>query len=251
MKSNFFALAIFAASALIFSCSKKKDNGPADKTAPILVSHNIKDMFLAGDKLEFDLNFSDETELGEVKVEIHSNFDGHSHGRMEGAAFAFKKVYQLTGKTGNVKESMSIPSDALTGDYHFIVHFTDKAGNEGEEFEHDFEIGGKNQPIVAIQYPGQGVGLTRTFTPSGGMTAQNGLKEAVLRLSPISASGAVMNYLYEKKLVIADKPTSLGLNAFGEITLPASLAAGNYEFRVTVTDMAGNTKSAKNRVTLR
>ncbi len=250
LKTSLLTAAILFAGTSFFSCSKKEDNAPADKTAPLLVSHKINNSILSGEKLEIELNFSDETELGQAKIIIHDAFDGHGHGRMSGSAFSFEKIFTLTGKTNTLKEYVAVPTDALTGNYHLLVEFTDKAGNEGIEHEHEFEITAKTQPVVAIQYPGQGVTLTRTFTASGGMTAQNGLKEAVMSLHPLSASGEAMAFVFEKKLIINDKPSSLGFDAFGEITLPASITAGNYEFRIKVTDMNGNTKTAKVSVKL-
>jgi hypothetical protein len=38
--------------------------------------------FEAGKSVHFEAKFSDDIELGAYKIDIHNNFDGHSHGRV-------------------------------------------------------------------------------------------------------------------------------------------------------------------------
>lgn len=246
MKANFrkSILALLMASTVAFSCSKSNDTTPADQTAPLLVSSTINDKFETNTKLSFNLNFSDDTELSQAKVVMHSNFDGHSHGgRLEGSALAFEKIYPLTGKTFTLKDEVTIASDALTGNYHFIVTFTDKAGNIGEEFEHEFEITGKTQPTLTVQYPGTGVTLTTKFTASGGVNSTEGLAKVTMTVNPISKTGEPLSAITTKTVTFPDKPTSVGLAALGEITLPANAVKGDYLFIATAVDVKGNTKT--------
>jgi len=69
-------------------------------------------------------------------IEIHSNFDHHSHGKSRGAGetvdFSFNKSYDISGKKAAHihHHDIMIPKDATPGDYHLMVYCTDAAGNE-------------------------------------------------------------------------------------------------------------------------
>lgn len=85
--------------------------------------------------------FTDNQELGSYNIEIHNNFDHHSHStddveceleqkKAPVKAFVYNKDFSIpSGK--NIFEAnneISIPSDVDTGDYHFMIRLTDRAG---------------------------------------------------------------------------------------------------------------------------
>lgn len=94
-----------------------------------------------GETFSFKATFTDNVELGNYNIEIHNNFDHHSHSTddVECELEPKKKpvnpwVYNQdfpipAGKTiFEADNTISIPADIDTGDYHFMVRLTDKAG---------------------------------------------------------------------------------------------------------------------------
>ncbi len=105
--------------------------------------------------VHFEMELSDDTALGSYKVEIHSNFDGHTHASVTRTTdFSYNNTWSDIESQRNATihhHEIIIPADATHGDYHFIVYCTDAAGNEsyvvrnieieseGEEHDHDEE----------------------------------------------------------------------------------------------------------------
>lgn len=94
-----------------------------------------------GQPFTFKARFSDNTELGSYSLDVHHNFDHHSHSteveecnletkKTPVKPFLFIKDYPLTaGLQEHVATvEISVPADADPGDYHFMVRLTDKEG---------------------------------------------------------------------------------------------------------------------------
>ncbi|HMM03462.1 MULTISPECIES: DUF4625 domain-containing protein [unclassified Dysgonomonas] len=94
-----------------------------------------------GESFPFRAVFTDNEELGNYNIEIHNNFDHHSHStddvecdlepkKTPVKAFVYNQDFSIPlGK--NIFEAdneIFIPEDVDTGDYHFMVRLTDKAG---------------------------------------------------------------------------------------------------------------------------
>ncbi len=154
MKTPLLLTAIFAAS--LISCSET-----GDTTKPVinLISPTDGEAVAAdGEGMHFEMELSDDKGLAAYKIEIHSNFDGHSHSvaaRSEDDSETVDFYYNNTWDdiAGQLNATVHhheivIPTDATHGDYHFIVYCTDEAGNEsyvvssieiGEDSDHDHE----------------------------------------------------------------------------------------------------------------
>jgi hypothetical protein len=94
-----------------------------------------------GEKFIFKATFSDNVELGSSSIDIHHNFDHHSHSTevsdcdMEAIKapvnpFVLIKTFPIAAgqKTYTINEEVLVPLDADPGDYHFLIRLTDKAG---------------------------------------------------------------------------------------------------------------------------
>lgn len=94
-----------------------------------------------GESFPFRAIFTDNQELGNYNIEIHNNFDHHSHStddvecdlepkKIPVKAFVYNQDFSIpSGKnTYQANNEISIPSDVDTGDYHFMIRLTDKAG---------------------------------------------------------------------------------------------------------------------------
>ena len=91
----------------------------------------------------FKAAFSDNRELGNFNIEIHNNFDHHSHstdniecelGKKKAPVkpFIYNKDFSIPeGKIFYESEvTIHVPEDVDTGDYHFMVRLTiNRVGN--------------------------------------------------------------------------------------------------------------------------
>ena len=94
-----------------------------------------------GEKIVFRARLSDNRELGSVSIDIHHNFDHHTHSTevescsMDPIKTPVKPMLLLQSfpitpgnKTVETQEEIQIPADIDAGDYHFLIRLTDKEG---------------------------------------------------------------------------------------------------------------------------
>ncbi|MDR2058062.1 MAG: DUF4625 domain-containing protein [Dysgonamonadaceae bacterium] len=114
------------------------DEGDTTKPVINLIEPEEDDSLLIGDDVHFDAEFSDDEALASYKIEIHNNFEDHSHDNTRAGSaeetvdFTFEKSYDLSGKkNADVHHhDIIIPKNATPGNYHLMVYCTDAAGNE-------------------------------------------------------------------------------------------------------------------------
>lgn len=140
-------IAILPLSLIIFGTACSSDNDNVDSTLPTICEAGEQtcptDCYecLRGESIDFCYAFADDIELGNFNIEIHNNFDHHTHStssveceldekKSAVNAWVYNQDYSipdgLTTYTPNV--SIVIPTDIDTGDYHFMIRLTDKAG---------------------------------------------------------------------------------------------------------------------------
>jgi hypothetical protein len=129
------------------SCSSSDDDAPKDMTQPVITEQGITanpidcQVYQRGETIPFHYVFTDDTELGNFNIEIHNNFDHHTHSTSSTeCALADKKapvnpwVYNkdftipAAQRSYDARIDIEIPADIDPGDYHFMVRLTDKAG---------------------------------------------------------------------------------------------------------------------------
>lgn len=147
MKKYFIIIAIAAvASIWIASCNSSDDDSAKDMEKPAIVDNDYErpfecDIYTRGEVIPVRFLFRDNVELGNFNIEIHNNFDHHSHSTSAGNCqlddkktpvnpWVFNQDYSipLNAKEYKTDLSITIPKDIDTGDYHFMVRVTDKAG---------------------------------------------------------------------------------------------------------------------------
>ncbi len=130
------SLVIF--SWLFTSC----DDKDRDTTPPVidLQSPSEEEALLIGDEhgIHLEMDLSDDIMLLSYKIEIHSNFDGHTHDDHDTRAgeetvpFHFEESYDVSGKNAVhiEQDDIRIPANATPGEYHLMVYCTDASKNE-------------------------------------------------------------------------------------------------------------------------
>ena len=162
---NIKYLSLVVALACVFSlgfiaCSS--DDDAKDMTPPVISTEGIVanpincQVYHRGETIPFNYLFSDDQELGSYNIEIHNNFDHHSHsteadhdhdhaegecddddheeGEHEHAEpvkpWVFNQSYSIPEgqRSFTARHDINIPADIDTGDYHFMIRLTDRAG---------------------------------------------------------------------------------------------------------------------------
>lgn len=137
---------IAAALTLLGGCSKDKDDAidteyPTIDVAGTTAFPKQCSELLRGEKYKVNVLVADNMALGSVSVDVHHNFDHHSHSTevstcdMEAIKTPinpFLLVKSITipadNKSYTASTDIEIPTDVDTGDYHFLIRVTDKEG---------------------------------------------------------------------------------------------------------------------------
>ncbi len=133
MKKISLWIPLIALLALI-SC-KKEEKEEFDKQKPsiTMVKPSNGQMVKGNENLQIELKFTDNMNLSQYKLEIHPNFDGHSHGKTESemvTPWEWDTIVNISGKEHTAKFSIQVPKDVKAGNYHFTAMCTDEAGYE-------------------------------------------------------------------------------------------------------------------------
>ena len=149
-------LALISAVAIGFTACGDDDNDNRDMTPPVISDEGITanpvncQVYQRGEVIAFHYIFTDNQELGNYTIEIHSNFDHHSHstegddhaghecdedddhGDHHNVGNPWNKTFSFTIPGGlkrfEARQDLQIPADATPGDYHFMIRLTDRAG---------------------------------------------------------------------------------------------------------------------------
>lgn len=140
MKKNLFALLLLSTLCACGDTDK-------DETAPIISADGIVanpidcQVYNRGDVIPFTYVFTDDRELGKFNIEVHPNFNHHTHSttsvdcelddkKEEVHAWVFNQDYDIPSglRTYTPRVDIPIPADVDPGDYHFMVRLTDRVG---------------------------------------------------------------------------------------------------------------------------
>ena len=144
MKYNFLILLPLLA---LGACNDSSDSESKDMEYPVITSGSEEaspsncQIYERGGTIPFTYVFTDDTELGAFNIEVHHNFDHHTHStssvecEMEPNKKAlhpwiFNEDFSIpSGQTTYSPQlEIPIPEDIDTGDYHFVIRVTDRAG---------------------------------------------------------------------------------------------------------------------------
>ncbi len=133
---------IIALSLFFIGCDKDEiDNTPPAIEANYLSFPENCSEIKRGENFTFKAKFTDDIELGSFGLDIHHNFDQHNHSTEPGVCpqdpikspsnpFVLIENHEIPAglTTFEANVSVAVPNDIDTGDYHFMIKVTDKAG---------------------------------------------------------------------------------------------------------------------------
>lgn len=148
MKKILFCITAISGLLTVAACSSNEDivkdtEKPVISEAGITANPVDCQTYNRGDTIPFQYLFTDNEELGNYNIEIHNNFDWHTHATSKTEcpldnkktatnAWVFNKDYTIPAKSTTYKGRVDIPipTDKEPGDYHFMIRVTDKTGNQ-------------------------------------------------------------------------------------------------------------------------
>lgn len=142
---NAFALLSFL--FLFHSCNSDDNNNGVDNEKPV-IDFTVENAFptscatvTKGQSFIFKARFTDNLELGSYSLDIHNNFNHHSHDTevascnmepVKTPVNPFTRISTHTIEEGLIEyiaqQEITIPEDIDPGDYHFMIKLTDKQG---------------------------------------------------------------------------------------------------------------------------
>lgn len=141
--NKFLFLFLFICSACSSSSDEIDDQYPQINNIDNVSFPENCEILYTGESFSVKYLFSDNLQLASYSIEIHNNFDHHSHStdimncemqedKKPVNAFHFLQIYQfddvLTQYTSN--SNIFIPKGIDTGDYHLIIRLNDITGWE-------------------------------------------------------------------------------------------------------------------------
>jgi hypothetical protein len=145
MKKNtlYFSLVL----TMLFSACKKEGGSPIDTDYPtieVTAANSFPKqcgIVKRGEAFTFRALLNDNVALGSVSIDIHHNFDHHTHStEVESCEMDPKKTplkpflliktftIPTDAKSYQVEQQVEVPADIDPGDYHFMIRLTDKEG---------------------------------------------------------------------------------------------------------------------------
>lgn len=245
-------LAVIGSGVMMISCDKDDDT---DTTAPVINSATIdgKEEGIeasVGNAMTFEVKVSDNEALGQLKLDVHDAFDGHSHDKSSGINWANVAIIDLSGTEQTVSHDMEIPTNATAGPYHAEILVIDAEGNEGEFEERVIMIRNGSEPRIEITSPDftNEVHVTKgsTLSLEGMVSDETDLAEILIILEEEEedAHKSVQHEaLYEMDFDLegtSDLTWDFQVDGNVNIAIPATAEEGHYVLTVRAEDSEGN-----------
>lgn len=130
-----------------FSGCSKDDKQEVDTEYPVIDMSAVNTFpkqcseIKLGETFIYRVRFSDNRELGSSSIDIHHNFDHHTHSseidscnlepqKSPVKPFLLIRTFDIPVglKTYELSQEIQVPADVDPGDYHFSIRVTDKEG---------------------------------------------------------------------------------------------------------------------------
>ncbi len=226
-------------SLAVFSSCKKSDITPPTVSNITVNNTTNETIDLApGDTFLVKALLTDNLELGQFKIDIHDDFDGHSHKSMM-TKYAEIRIKSIDGISYNLEEMFVIPDTTASGIYHGTIQALDAEGNVSLPQVFYFNVVRDEQPTIAMNLP--------ATISAGSVLNIDGLLSAVAsdahltRVDIRIRSTQTGNDLLKQTYNLSGAPTTW--NPFSDggvsITIPAN-EGQKLIFRIRVEDSNGN-----------
>lgn len=226
---------IIAGIALLSACKK------ADIEAPVLSEIQINNSSQSvqlhpGESFSVSGTVTDNKELNQFKIDIHHDFDGHSHKSMT-TRYEEIRISDISGTSYSINESFTVPDNASSGTYHGTITSLDKEGNQSENKLFYFEVISPDQPVMNLTVP-TSVTAGNDLVISGTITGTVFLSQVFVKATSLSNGNTLINESYSiasSELMTWDAQTDGNLS----ILIPSG-ESGPVKIRIRAEDSNGN-----------
>lgn len=152
---SLLALMVLGSALVGTSCKSDDDAGPGpDVNRPTITVTNPASLAAtvsAGGAVPLQFEVADDRTLSQIRIEAHSAFDGHGHGKTAAiTAWSLDTIINAAGRsTFNVTLSIGVPDSAATGPYHLIINALDESGNAAHFVEMEVTVTSPSAPTVS------------------------------------------------------------------------------------------------------
>jgi len=191
--------------------------------------------------LRMEINFKARAGLAQYKIDIHSNFDCHSHRTVAGAKrWQLIEIEQLEGTDYTLVRELVVPDDIQAGDYHFMLQALDQQGNEADMAVYSLQVRNQSDtspPEVEIRKPSttHSILTGSSVEIALGITDNSDLQGGRIEISYSDPGGTeytVEQYYFGESGQTADYRLLYDF--------PLAPVPGKYTFTVQVYDASGN-----------
>jgi len=192
-----------------------------------------------GDTMIFSFLFRASNPLSQYKVDIHNNFDCHSHGKS--LPWSVLKLVDLSGQEASVSDTLVVPDDAASGNYHLMIRLLDIYGLEAEPLEFNLIISNAQDqegPQIELNTPLEHTSYRHgDSVPFSGLISDNlSLKDSRYELKFTDSNNNTYN-LYE---IFYPPSALLSYTIDTSYTIGPFIALGEGYFTIKAYDQANN-----------
>jgi hypothetical protein len=134
---------VLVVALILFAGCKQDDDNKVDTEYPVIGESfpSQCSQISRGDTITFTCDFSDNVALGSFSLDVHHNFDHHTHStevevcemapvKTPVHPFLFVQSYTIPEQQASYKPvvKIAVPGDIDPGDYHFMIRLTDQEG---------------------------------------------------------------------------------------------------------------------------
>lgn len=192
---------------------------------------------MADSSYEIHYELEDDIALGEIRMDIHDDFDGHKHGKKGSIdPFSWERILKLEAqKTAEGKIQLDIPSNVLAGPYHFDAILLDQAGNQSDQVIGDLYIKHPEMATFTLEAPMTPMVFVRGSAQELKIQINDntGLKEAEIA---IYQEGKTPVFDFDKSFT----PLTVNELLTVPVNLATSISAGKYDLMIKVIDSDGH-----------
>ncbi len=195
-----------------------------------------------GSDIILSLEFSDDSNLSQYKIDIHNNFDCHAHGRVAASSWQLLKIENISGKTVNVEEVIRVPEDAMAGDYHLQILCLDALGNEAEPVIYSVKVENAIDnipPALLLSEPSSAsisIGKGADLNFKGTVTDNHSLANGKIEITYTDPGGT--EFFPIQEFFPGTQVTQIDFDLTFKV--PTSAASGKHEFVIKAYDTYNN-----------
>lgn len=187
------------------------------------------------------VRFTDDMALGSAKLDIHNNFDCHTH---RGGNVIWEVLYirELEGTEVTLDLRFATPENVRPGNYHFEIRCIDAVGQEAISHYFDvivFDPVDTEPPVINLVNPPEGAAHPRSelLDVSGSITDNLDMGLGEVEITLIDAAGVSFTV---DRIGFAEN-VGAEVNFSTSYFIPGAIQSGNAELRLSAYDWRNNT----------